>query len=433
MYWGNKGGIKMKKRYKKLKLTLLASLVGTSLVLPQVTIQAQTDEAAMEACPIMVGGEAIYTESTLYPTISYELIDANLPADRVKIDASTLFSDDWAISDGDHEANAYYQNLLELETYRDYSIWPMYILTYDSGDLAVLAPINMSEDLLEFYSVIELLDAQNEDLYHKLISDYMHAFSDDLDEIYHLSKGFPTSIFADGKANLQRAEAIFANIPEDDENYEQALSLMDQISFKYFVLEGRYNNACGADLYYDYFVYDNVEDQERASELVDFIDASLQKMPLDLQQRLFDIRVIRHDELSDRTEDENLMAKAYSERILYFSDQMEDDPTWVYFMVGQILDLSTYMPKDTFYEEYTSYSLADEWQTIHNNEWLDEANEDAWTNDSFNSFSFAYAAYALQKYDDAQPSDFGHENMDLTERPETEAYFDDLFNRLSFN
>ena len=127
------------------------------------------------------------------------------------------------------------------------------------------------------------------------------------------------------------------------------------------------------------------------------------------------------------------MAKAYSERILYFSDQMEDDPTWVYFMVGQILDLSTYMPKDTFYEEYTSYSLADEWQTIHNNEWLDEANEDAWTNDSFNSFSFAYAAYALQNYDDAQPSDFGHENMDLTERPETEAYFDDLFNRLSFN
>lgn len=67
-----------------MKLTLLASLVGTSLVLPQVTIQAQTDEAAMEACPIMVGGEVIDTESTLYPTISYELIDANLPADREK-------------------------------------------------------------------------------------------------------------------------------------------------------------------------------------------------------------------------------------------------------------------------------------------------------------------------------------------------------------
>ena len=47
----------MKTRYRKLKLGLVASLLGTSLILPQVTIQAQTDEAAMEACPIMVGGK----------------------------------------------------------------------------------------------------------------------------------------------------------------------------------------------------------------------------------------------------------------------------------------------------------------------------------------------------------------------------------------
>lgn len=231
---------------------------------------------------------------------------------------------------------------------------------------------------------------------------------------------------------MLRAEAIYGDLAEDDPDYEEATTLMEQIRFKYFVLEGRYNNACGADLYYDYFIYEDVENPERADELVDFIDASLKKMPLDLQERLFDIRIIRQEALNERTERDDLLMKAYTERILYFSEEMEDDPSLVYYLVGQILDLSTYMPEDTHYETYTSYSLADEWMAIHEAEWVDEANEDALYNDPFHSFGQAFAAYALQKYDDKQMSDYGHEGLDITDHPQSEAYFDDLFTRLAF-
>lgn len=418
---------------KKLKLTLVMGLLGAHIALPSLTSYAQTDEAAMEACPLIIDGKAIDTESSQFPTSSYELIDANLPADRVSIDESTLFTTSWVIVEEGAPEETYYQNYTDLKTYRDYSIWPMFILTYDSGEIALLAPANMSNDIAEFYTIVEFLTAQNEDLYHKLISDYMHAFSDDLDVIYRLSKGFPTSVFADGKANLLRAEALYADLSEDDPNYEEATALLDQIRFKYFVLEGRYNNACGADLYYDYFVYQDVEDPERGDELVEFIDASLKKVPQDLQERLFDIRIIRQDQLDERTKRDDLQMKAYSERILYFSEEMADDPSLVYYAVGQILDLSTYMPEDTTYEKYTSYSLADEWTAIHEAEWLDESDEEAVLNDPFHSFGQAFAAYALQKYDSEQMSDYGHEGLDITDHPESEAYFDDLFTRLEFN
>lgn len=418
---------------KKLTLTLAMSLLGANLALPSAMTYAQTDEAAMEACPLLVAGEEIDTEATMFPTSSYELLDANLPADRVSIDESTLFSEEWVIVEDGSQEETYYQNFTDLETYRDYSVWPMYILTYDSGELALLAPMNMSNALSEFYTIVDFLTAQNEDLYHKLISDYMHAFSDDLDEIYRLSKGFPTAVFADGKANLLRAESLYADLSEDDPDYEEATKLLEQIRFKYFILEGRYNNACGADLYYDYFIYDDVEDSERASELVDFIDASLKKVPLDLQERLFDIRIIRQDQLNERTQRDDLLMKAYSERILYFSEEMEDDPSIVYYLIGHILDLSTYMPEDTNYENYTSYSLADDWMAIHDTEWLNEEDEDAILNNPFHSFGQAFAAYALQKYDSEQMSDYGYEGLDITDHPESEAYFDDLFTRLEFN
>lgn len=454
-------------KIKLLKLTLALGLLGSNLGLPSVVSYAQPDVSVMEACPIMVDGEVLDTESTQFPTVSYDIIDANLPADRVRIDVSTLFSDDWVIVDPEGKEETYYQNYMDLESYRDYSVWPMYILNYDSGEVGILAPINMTEDLYEVYSIVDFLNGHNEDMYHKLISDYMHPFTDDLDQVYHLAKGFPATIFADGKANFLRAEALYENLTEDDPNYEEATRLLEQIRFKYFVLEGRYNNACGADLYYDYFVYDDVEDPVRADEIVELIDTSMKNLPLDLQQRFFDIRVIRQDQLKERTERDDMFVKAYAERILYFSEEMADDPSQVYYGVGQMLDLITYMPADTNYDNYTSYSLADEWMAIHEAEWLNaeaaveestagdaEVETDAeaetseaedsnaqaegetlenLTDDPYHSFAQSFAAYALMKYHGEEMSDYGHEGMDITDHPLSQAYFDDLFTRLDFN
>lgn len=418
---------------KWLRLALAMGMFGANMSVANVTTYAQTDERGVEACPIIVDGQAIDTETTKYPTTPYKIIEANLPADRVSINESELFSKEFLIIEDGSKEETYYQNYAELETYRDYSIWPMYILTYDNGGLALLAPINMYNELDEFYTVTDYLTAQNEDLYHKLISDYMHAATDDLDQIYHLSKGFPTSVFADGKANYLRAEAIFNDLAADHPDYEEASRLMEEISFKYFILEGRYNNACGADLYYDYFIYDDVNDPDAASDVQKLVASSLEKMPLDLQERLFDIRVIRQDQLNERTKREDLMMKAYSERILYFSEEMGQDPSVVYHAVGQILDLSTHMPIDTTYEQYTSYSLSDEWIAVHEAEWLNEDEADALSNDPFQSFGQAFAAYSLAKYEGKQMSDFGHEGLDIADHPLSQTYFDDLFTRLDFN
>lgn len=53
----------------------------------------------------------------------------------------------------------------------------------------------------------------------------------------------------------------------------------------------------------------------------------MKNLPLDLQQRFFDIRVIRQDQLKERTERDDMFVKAYAERILYFSEEMADDPS----------------------------------------------------------------------------------------------------------
>ncbi|HJF17089.1 MAG TPA: hypothetical protein K8V19_05540, partial [Globicatella sulfidifaciens] len=84
--------------------------------------------------------------------------------------------------------------------------------------------------------------------------------------------------------------------------------------------------------------------------------------------------------------------------------------------------------KDPALEEYKSFSDSDEWMSVHQAEWEEEG---SYYHEPSESFAQGFAAYWIKKIEGTQTSDYGYENTDIADRPETEAYFEDLFAKLN--
>ena len=420
---------------KILNGLLIVGMLAGSLSLPvhqQVVTLAQ-ETAPASACTIMVNGTELDTESTMYPTISYQMVEADRPSDRVEVDESTIYSDELVVAHGVEAEEQYTHNYTEPQTYRDYSYWPMYYLTYENGDLEVLAPINMSEQMAQYYTVTDFLSAQSEDLSHKLLSDFVHAFSEDPVEIYQLTKGYAPSILADAKGNLLRSEEYFGMISADDPLYAQAEEMIEDIRYKYHLLEGRYNNACGEELVYDFIVDEEVEDPARSEELMALIEETLATLPTDLKERLFEVKVVPQWKVDQVMERSDIKAYATPERQLHFSEKMFDDPALVYHEVAHILDFSVHMPTSLDYEEFTRFSTSDEWLAIHEAEWLDAEDEAFYYNDPIESFAQAFAGVMMERIQGIQLSEENYVNTDIADRPMSQEYFDNLLETLGLN
>lgn len=427
----------MKKSMTKkiVNSTLIVGMLAGSLSLtinqPVVTLAQETAPSA--ACSITVDGTELDTESTMYPTVSYELVEADRPSDRVQIDESTIYSDELVVAHGIEEEEQYTHNYTDPQTYRDYSYWPMYYLTYENGDYEVLAPINMSENMTQYYTVVDFLSAQSEDLSHKLLSDFVHALSEDPIEIYHLTKGYAPSILADAKGNLLRSEDYFSMVSADDPLYAQAEEILEEVRYKYHLLEGRYNNACGETLAYDFIIDEEVEDPARSEELLTLIEETLATLPTDLKERLFEVKIVPQWKVDQVMERSDIKAYATPERQLHFSEKMYDDPALIYHEVAHILDFSVHVPTSLDYEEFTRFSTSDEWLAIHEGEWLDAEDAEFYYNDSIESFAQAFAGVMMERVQGIQLSEENYVNTDIADRPMSQEYFDNLFETLGLN
>lgn len=414
-----------------LIIGMLAS--SLSLATDQTTIAYAQRSSAPVACAITVDGNELDTESSIYPTVSYEMVEADRPSDRIVIDETTLYSNELLYIEGIEETETYTHNYTDPQTYRDYSYWPMYFLTYENGDVEVLAPINMTEEMSQYYTVVDFLSAQSEDLSHKLLSDFVHSFSDDPTEIYHLTKGYAPSVMADAKGNLMRSEEYIASLEADDPNYDQAVEMLEEIRYKYHLLEGRYNNACGDEIVYDLIIDEEVTDVERSEELMALIEETLATVPADLKERLFEISVVPQWKVDAVMERNDIKAYAMPERQLFFSEEMFDDPALIYHEVAHILDFSVHMPTSMDYEEFTRFSTSDEWLAIHEAEWLNTEDENFYYNDSIESFAQAFAGIMMERVHSVQLSDENYVNTDIADRPMSKEYFENLFETLGLN
>lgn len=160
----------MKKSIRQhlIKWSLVAGLLGMSLAPARAldTVTAQEVPATNEVAEFLVNGEAIDTESTMYPTIKFEIVDAELPADRIVVDEASLYSDERLFVEAPGREEVYYHNFTEPTTYRDYSTWLMYYVIYDNGDMEMLHSINFTEEIGELYDELAFLNAHKEELLH---------------------------------------------------------------------------------------------------------------------------------------------------------------------------------------------------------------------------------------------------------------------------
>lgn len=430
----------MKKDIKKylVTLSLVTSLVGISLPFsPSITlntIAAQEIPAANEVAEFKVNGEAIDTETSMYPTVSFEIVEAELPADRIVVDEASLYSDQLLFVEAPAEEETYYHNYTEPTTYRDYSAWLMYYIVYPNGDMEMLHSINYTDAILEIYDELAFLNAHREDLLHKVRNDYVSVYAEDLDQLYELQAQFAPQAIADSKAAMMRAENVYATIGEDNPNYSAATDIIEEMRVGYQSLIHRYNNRYGATPTFNFHKSVELTDEALTDDLIVMVEDVIATLPDDIQRRLSDFYFVPKSEITAVMEDSFIDAYAMPTGMIYIGDDITpDDIGLIYHEIAHILDFDSYAPASLEYDEFIRFSTDPEWQTIHDAEWEQVDDSEYYYNDPIESFAQAFAGYTLEKYQGLQMSDLGYENEDITDRPLSKAYFDSFFERHNYN
>lgn len=427
----------MKKSIKQfgVKSLLVASLFGMNLqLLPDLnSVIAQATLSTNEVAEFLVDGEAIDTETTIYPTVSFDIVDAVLPADRIVVDPASLYSEELLFIEAPGREETYIHNYAPPTSYRDYSSWIMYYIIYSNGDLELLPSINFTDAMFEYYDELAFLSAHKEDLQHKAFNDFVWAFADDIDHRYELQAQFAPQLIADAKAAMMRAEAIYAGISEDDAYHYSASKIMDEMHVAYSSLMQRYNNRYGETPTFNFYKSEELYDEALADEMIEVVKDVVATLPDDIQRRLSDFYFVPKWEVTMVMEDSFIDAYAQPSGVIYFGDDITtDNVAIVYHEIAHIVDFESYAPSSLAYEEFTRFSTNPEWQAIHEAEWSKPDEEDYYYNDPIESFAQAFAAYTVEKYQGMQMTDIGYEE-NITERPLSKAYFDAFFERHNYN
>lgn len=398
------------------------------------TIFAQEIPATNEVAEFLVHGEAIDTESTMYPTVSFDIVEAELPADRIVVDESTLYSDKLLFIESPGREEVYSHNFTNPTTYRDYSAWPMYYLVYDNGDMEMLHSINFTEKISDYYDVLAFLNAHKEELLHKVSNDFFWPFADDIDHLYELQGQFAPQMIADAKAAMIRAEAVYETIGEDDPYHYSATEIIEEMRVAYDALMQRYNNMYLATPAFNYYKSEDLYDETTADELIASVEEVVATLPEALQRRLSNFYFVPKYEVTYVMEDSFIDAYAMPTGVIYFGDDIEPDQKGlIYHEIAHIIDFNSYSPTSLEYEAFTRYSTNPDWQEIHDAEWYNADDSEYYYNDPVESFAQAFAGYTLEKYMGMQMSELGYLDEDIANRPLSKAYFDDFFERHGLN
>lgn len=429
----------MKKFLKQHLVTfsLVTSLLGMSLPFsPSITLKtvaAQEIPATNEVAEFKVNEEVIDTESSMYPTVSFDIVEAEVPADRIVVDESSLYSDEFLFIEAPAEEEIYYHNYTEPTTYRDYSAWLMYYIVYPNGDMEMLHSINFTDAILEFYDELAFLNAHKEDLMHKVTNDFVWPYAEDIDQLYELQAQFAPQMIADSKAAMMRADKVYATIGEEDPNHASATEIIEEMRVGYNALMQRYNNRYGATPTFNFYKSEELLDEAVTDDLIVMVEEVIATLPDDIQRRLSDFYFVPKSEITSVMEDSFIDAYAMPSGVIYIGDDITtDDIGLIYHEIAHVLDFDSYAPASLEYDEFIRFSTNPEWQTIHDAEWMQVDDSDYYYNDPIESFAQAFAGYTLEKYQGLQMSDLGYENEDITDRPLSKAYFDSFFERHNY-
>ncbi|MGO4939922.1 hypothetical protein ACTQ45_07835 [Fundicoccus sp. Sow4_D5] len=416
------------------KMSIGLSLVFLVNLLTGQTLLAKELLGKNEVAEFLVHGEVIDTESTMYSTIFYDIVEADLPSDRILIDESTLYNNIILYIESPEREEVYYHNYTNPTTYRDYSSWPMYYLVYDNGDMEMLHSINFTEKISDYYDVLAFLNAHKEELLHKVSNDFVWPFADDIDHLYELQGQFAPQMIADAKAAMMRAEESYAQVEEKDTNFEAATEIIEEMRISYEALIQRYNNAYSESPTFNFYKSDDLIELGTTDALIEMVKEVIDTLPIVVQRRLSNFYFVPKDEVTNVMENSSIDAYVRPTGVIYFDGELGlGNEALVYAMIAHIIDFNSYSPTSLEYTEFTSFSTSPEWLKVHNSEWYKSKDSSYFYNDSVASFAQAFAGYTLEKYMGMQMSDQGYVDEDIANRPLSKAYFDDFFERHGFN
>ena len=405
-----------------ITMGLLISI--TSTFVPVYSVSAQ------EGCPFLILNAEPDTETSIYPQVRFEVKDGNHIAEQIVIDDSSLFADKGVVAKNVVLDKTFTSEYVDLKNYRDYITFPRYYIVSDNSSLEVISPTVTGNKAEKFFTPLQLLDAQFQDISYKSSTAHLGHYSQDPYEIYAMSKVLPVSFIADAKGDVMRAEIHYAKIPNADIDYIEATSLMGEIYHYYNALTGRYHNACSDNPTVSVKVSENLEMNDNIQHSIDVINATIPTLPLDVRQRLYEIHIVPESEMANLVDGYEIEGYATTDHLIRFSDDYHLEPAIVYHEVGHIVDFSSTYYHDATLENGVGFSNTPEWLSVHNEEWNVEG---SYYSVPIESFAQGFAAYMTERVHGVQLSDYGYEDNDIADRPRTRAYFDALFERLGFN
>lgn len=411
---------------KWVKLWLVA-MTAVSLNAPTLDV-VQAETATVDETTFEVNGQQFDLYESIYPQVDFEIGEGESIHDRIILNEDTLFApvEEALFVPNPGTKFEYVNEVTGAQSYRDLSTFAWLYLIYDNGDLEIVSPAIASTELLDTFSLEELVEAQYQDITYKLHGAFLNNYTDDIYEMYQYTKKMSPQIIADAYADIRRAEILQKEDPENTKVQE----LIDDMYESYYLLVQRYDMSVSEETNPDFEYFEGVAESSVLDERAELIVDAFHKLPLDFQQRLGRFGFMTHADINNIIDvgDFDLSGMAYPAGEIHFSEEYEMEPVIVYHEMGHIIDYSSRVYKDAALEEYKSFSDSDEWMSVHDAEWAEEG---SYYDVPSESFAQGFAGYWIKKIEGAELSEYGYENTDIVDRPETEAYFEELFAKLN--
>lgn len=378
--------------------------------------------------------DTIDTETTIYPHSEYFLVEAEVPSDRIEINEDTLYSQNDLLPFADTSQqysfpyfNAYRDSFRDMATYVDYYLY----YSSDLNDHYLVPPMNITDEVSSIANLGDLIIIQGTDISHKLRQYYFADATDDLLERYELKQYIPTSIYADAKASMLRAEDLYSQMDSSDSDYDFITERMDEMREDFKILTARYNNGQFEDhVVINVYVSEELEDNETLQANLDAVEEAVQSLPSDFLRRLSNIYMLDSWEMpTSEVAGFTLHGFAMDDGTVYYVGDEIIYKNLVYHEFGHTLDFATSALVDWDENVTDSLSSQEDWQAIFEEEWADE---DSYYHSTTESFAEGFGVYALEYFLGETPDLSAYPDSSLEDRPQTRAYFEELFETLGY-
>lgn len=378
--------------------------------------------------------DQVDTSSSIFPTVSYEIGEGDLPSEQIKIDPNSLFSDET------YEMEEYYDEIVNQrglsydympkDNFRDITTYTsIYYYYYNPEYVELYAPINLIPGDLDDFQNLDLAEANLWDIYFKNNRGYHYMLTDDLYESFELSDIYTEEMMADMKANVMRIEYILEETDSNDTWYSEIERIYEEALKEYSSFARHYDKTVLEQVEPFYGFSEAVEQNEATDVLQATIQEAIDPLPDHIKHKIGYVGIVTREELPPSWNYTPIDAFATTGLDMFFSEDSQPSMALTYHELGHIIDFASKIMDNAASEEYNSFAQSEAFQAVFEAEWAEEG---SYYNNLSEAFAQGFGAYALEYYQGQSMDEAGYEGFGLEGRPLTRKYFEQLFSDLEF-